>query len=165
MHIPMQVDYAVRALVDLANNSGPSPVRAVDIAKRQGIPAPYLAQVLHSLQKNGLTVAHRGPTGGHELAMEPSTISMGMVMRYLDGPQVLIGCLDDAGTCGHSNGCGQRNIWRKVEQVMWQVLDSTSISDLVDNAPTKQEPADLMLSSSPLEDKVMSKEGHHIGIG
>ncbi len=131
MHIPMQVDYGIRALVDLAARRGQGLVRAAEIAERQSIPEPYLARVLHSLQRRGLTTAQRGPQGGHELAVEPAAISMGMVMRCLDGPQTLISCLDDAGDCDRSPECGQRDVWRDVEDAMWRVLDSTSIADLV----------------------------------
>ena len=138
MQIPKQVDYGVRALVDLAINHKSGLARTSDIAKRQNIPEPYLAQVLLSLQRNGLTEAQRGPLGGHSLKMDPSLITMGMVMRYLDGTQTLIGCLDDTSACCHSAQCGQRNIWRNVEQAIWQVLDSTSISDLTEESkPSK----------------------------
>ncbi len=131
MHVPMQVDYGVRALVELATRGESSLVRASEIAERQGIPESYLAQVLHSLQRRGLTVAQRGPQGGHGLAVDPGAITMGMVMRYLDGPQSLMSCLDDAGCCDRSPGCGQRSVWLDVEEAMWRVLDSTTIADLV----------------------------------
>ena len=132
MHVPMQVDYGVRALVELATRREQGLVRASEIAERQGIPESYLAHVLHSLQKHGLTLAQRGPQGGHGLAIEPGAITMGMVMRYLDGPQSLMSCLDDAGCCDRSPGCGQRNVWLDVEEAMWRVLDSTTIADLVE---------------------------------
>ena len=131
MHIPMQVDYGVRALVDLAKHEHKGPVRASEIAKRQAIPEPYLAQVLHTMHKKGLTKSQRGPKGGHSLAIKPSKISMGMVMTHLGGPQTIIGCLDDAGGCDQSPACGQRGIWREVEDAIHTVLDSTSIADLV----------------------------------
>ena len=132
MHIPMQVDYGVRALVDLASHEGEGPVRASDIARRQTIPEPYLARVLHTLHKSGLTSAQRGPAGGHSLALDPSEISMGMVMTYLAGESVLVGCLVDLDSCVQSPACGQRSVWREVEEAINQVLDSTSIADLVE---------------------------------
>ena len=61
MHIPMKVDYGVRALVDLALHAGDGPVRAADIASRTVIPEAYLAQVLHALNKSGFVSSHRGP--------------------------------------------------------------------------------------------------------
>ena len=135
MHVPMQVDYGVRALVELATRREQGLVRASEIAERQGIPESFLAHVLHSLQRHGLTVAQRGPQGGHGLAVEPGAITMGMVMRYLDGPQSLMSCLDDAGCCDRSPECGQRNVWLDVEEAMWRVLDSTTIADLVERGP------------------------------
>ncbi len=132
MHIPMQVDYGVRALVDLAANGGEGPVRATDISKRQGIPEPYLVQVLHSLRKRGLTTTQRGPLGGHSLALEPSEINMGMVMEYLGGAQTMVGCLDEQGHCTQSSACGQRSVWLEVELAMQAVLNSKSIADLVE---------------------------------
>ena len=130
MHVPMQVDYGVRALVDLAEHGAEGSVRATEIARRQGIPKPYLAQVLHSLRKKGVTTSQRGPQGGHSLAMDPSKITMGTVMRYLGGSQTIVACLDDAGKCGQSLGCGQRSVWREVETAVLRVLDSTTIASL-----------------------------------
>jgi len=139
MHIPMQVDYAVRALVDLAIHDGEAPVRASDIARRRHIPEPYLARVLHTLHKWGVTGSQRGPLGGHSLALEPSQISMGMVMNYLGGPQILVGCLDDQGRCVQSAECGQHSVWREVEEAIQKVLNSTSIADLVERAPDESD--------------------------
>jgi len=133
MHIPMQVDYGVRALVDLAAHGGGGSVTASDIVHRQGIPEPYLAQVLHSLQKRGITRSQRGPHGGHSLAMDPAEITMGTVMRHLGGSQPLIGCLDDSGRCDQSPACGQRSVWREVERAVQSVLDATSIADLAEH--------------------------------
>lgn len=141
MHIPMQVDYGVRALVDLANHEGEGTVRATEIAKRQGIPKPYLAQLLHTLQKSGITKSQRGPLGGHALAMDPSEITMGMVMTYLGGPTTLVGCLDDSGRCDQSPACGQRSVWREVESAIQAVLDSKSIADIAERAQSLREPA------------------------
>jgi Rrf2 family protein len=130
------VDYGVRALVDLAQHADESSIRASEIAKRQLIPEQYLARVLHSLQRHGLTKAQRGPTGGHSLARNPSEITMGAVLSYLGNPIALVTCLDDAGNCGHSTGCGQRSVWQDAEAAMWKVLNSTTIADLVDRTPT-----------------------------
>ena len=134
MHIPMQVDYGIRALVDLASRREEGPVRTSEIAGRQSIPEPYLAQVMHALQKNGLTRSQRGPLGGHALAKDPSEISMGMVMTRLGGPTTIVGCLDEAGRCDQSPACGQRGVWRDVEAAINGVLDAISIADLVARA-------------------------------
>ena len=130
MHIPIQVDYGVRALVDLAENAEDGPIRASDIAQRQNIPEQYLARVLHTLQRHGITKAQRGPLGGHALARDPAEITMGAVMGFLGPPMVLVNCLDDEGECRQSSACTQRSVWRDVEKAIQQVLDATTIADL-----------------------------------
>ena len=141
MHIPIQVDYGVRALVHLASHPGDGSVRAAEIARRQGIPEPYLAQVLHTLQKRGVTKSQRGPHGGHSLAMDPSEITMGMVMDYLSRPLTLVGCLDDTGMCDQVPTCGQRGIWQDVEDAIYGVLNATSIANLVERGRSLREAA------------------------
>ena len=132
MHIPIRVDYGVRALVDLAMHSEAGPVRAADIARRASIPEPYLAQVLLELSKSGLIRSHRGPQGGHVLAMDTSDIRLSMVMEYLGGAQRPVACLDDVTTCVHVPSCAQREVWRSVEQAVFGILYSTTIAHLVD---------------------------------
>ena len=141
MHVPVQVDYGVRALVDLAEHSNKGTVRASEIAGRQGIPEQYLARVLHTLQRNGITRAQRGPTGGHELAKGPDEITMGAVMNTLGTPISLVSCLDNASNCGHSPKCGQRGGWQEGEQAMWGALNSTTIADLVERAKANEREA------------------------
>ena len=131
MHIPIKVDYGVRALVDLGLHRETEPIRASEIAKRTTIPEPYLAQVLHSFNKYGLVQSYRGPQGGHALAMEPSEIRLSMVMDCLGGAETLVGCLDNVNMCIHVPSCAQREVWRRVDQAVYNILDSTSISDLV----------------------------------
>lgn len=132
MHIPIKVDYGVRALVELAVNPSASPLRTAEISKRAVIPGPFLAQVLHSLNKNGLVKSQRGPHGGHTLEMDPSDIRLSMVMACLGGSATMVGCLDDTEKCIHVPGCAQREVWRSIEKAIFNILDSTTIADLVD---------------------------------
>jgi len=131
MHIPIKVDYGVRALVDLAMHAGEGTVRASEIAARTSIPEPYLAQVLHALSKSGLVRSQRGPQGGHVLAVDPAEIRMSMVMTRLGSVQNLVGCLDDASLCAHTPACAQREVWQSVADAVFDILDSTTIADLV----------------------------------
>ena len=131
MNIPMKVDYGIRALVDIASHQEYGPIRASEISRRQNIPHNYLEQVLHALGKKGITRSHRGPTGGHSLAIDASDISMGQIMKYLGGRPAPMNCLRDTSSCTQSAGCSQRNIWQEVEVAILRVLDDTSISDLV----------------------------------
>ena len=65
MHVPIKMDYAVRALVDLALHGEDRPVRASEIALRAMVPAQYLAQVMHNLSRSDIVKSQRGPQGGH----------------------------------------------------------------------------------------------------
>ena len=134
MHIPAKVDYGVRALVDLALHTADEPIRASEIAGRTGIPEPFLAQVLHALNKSGLVRGHRGPQGGHALAIDPSEIRLSTVMTSLGGMDNLVSCLDDANMCVHIPACAQREVWRTVEEAVHRILDATSISDLAERS-------------------------------
>ena len=132
MHIPIRVDYGVRALVDLAVHSDEGHIRASEIAKRTAIPEPFLAQVLHALNKSDLVQSQRGPHGGHSLQMDPSEIRLSMVMACLGGTDTMVGCLDDSSMCVHVPACAQREVWRSVDEAIFNILDSTTIADLVE---------------------------------
>ena len=133
MRVPIRVDYGVRALVDLAINGNESgPVRSVDISKRTAIPKAYLAQVLHALKMDGFVSSTRGPSGGHLLARRSSEIKISDVMYCLDGKENLIKCFDDVGFCCNVPTCAQREVWQDVEKVVYDLLASISIDDLVE---------------------------------
>ena len=133
MNVPIRVDYGVRALVDIALHSGGSnAVRSVDTSKRAVIPHPYLAQVLHSLSKAGIVKSVRGPKGGHLLAKEPHEIRLSTVMKCLDGSEMIVNCLGDVDFCVHVPGCSQRDVWKKIEDSIFNILDSVSVGDLVE---------------------------------
>ena len=132
MYIPMQVDYGVRALVDLAKHESTSPIKASEIANRQNIPQPYLSKLLLTLQQKGLTKAETGPNGGHSLATKPNEINLTMVMNHLGSPLNLLECIKTPDSCEKTASCEQRPIWQKVEKAVSDVLNTTTISDLIE---------------------------------
>jgi Rrf2 family protein len=134
MHIPVKVDYGVRALVDLAMHRQNAPVRASEIASRTMIPEPYLAQVLHALGRAGMVRSQRGPHGGHALAVEPDEISLNTVMDCLGARENLVACLEDLKMCIHVPSCAQREVWQEVELAVYRILSSKTIGDLVDRS-------------------------------
>jgi Rrf2 family protein len=131
MHLPIRVDYGVRALLDLAQHQGMQPVHSADIAHRQGIPEAYLARLLLALSKEGFVRSTTGPQGGHVLAQPPASISVGMVMRALGGVEPVVSCLEDPASCSHTPACAQRDVWRSVEEAINAILDRTTIADLL----------------------------------
>lgn len=130
MHVPIKVDYAVRALVDLAHNADSGPVRAASVAQRQGIPEAYLERLLNTLNKQGFVVSQRGPQGGHMLGRDAAGIDIRSVMEALGDTVSTVSCIDDPDRCAHSGQCGQRDIWRDVESAVNDILAKTSIADL-----------------------------------
>ena len=130
MRVPMKVDYGVRALVDLAQYEGEGPVQAAQIAARQGIPEPYLDQVMAMLSKSGFVRSRRGPQGGHMLARLPDDITLDMVMDTLEGTAAPLDCLDEPSECTLSDICAQRGVWASVDEAVQSVLRATTISEL-----------------------------------
>jgi Rrf2 family protein len=131
MHIPIKVDYGVRALVELGLSGSEEPMRAADIARRTNIPEQFLAQVLLSLGRAGIVRGQRGPNGGHTLAMEPDDIRLSMIMTHLGAGDTLVGCLDDINSCVQFRSCAQREVWASVSDAVFQILDSTTVGDLI----------------------------------
>ena len=131
MKIPMRVDYGVRALLELALHYGEGSVQTADIARNQEIPEAYLDQLLSTLNKYGFVASHRGPQGGHRLAMDPQDINLYMVMSTLDGNLSPVDCLITPTDCVFSETCAQQEVWKSVEDAVEGVLRNIKLSDLV----------------------------------
>ena len=131
MKIPMKVDYGVRALVELAGHYGEGHIQTSDIASRQGIPEPYLEQLMATLQKVGFIQSRRGPQGGHSLAMKPESLDLGMIMNTLEGNGSPLDCFIDPNDCMFSDSCAQQEIWKSVEDSIKNVLSNTTLANLV----------------------------------
>ena len=130
MKVPMKVDYGVRALVDLASHYGEKSVQTSEIAARQAIPEAYLDQLLTTLHKVGLTRSRRGPQGGHSLAKDPTEINLGMVMESLEGNTPALDCLVEPNECTLSHTCAQRDVWRSLDEAVYDLLSTTTVADL-----------------------------------
>lgn len=85
MRVSSRVDYGVRALFDLAGHGGSGPVQSREIAQRQGIPEPYLHQLLGALNRGGLVRSTRGPQGGHRLTQSPDSVTLYDIWLILEG--------------------------------------------------------------------------------
>ena len=130
MLVSMRGDYGVRALIDLAQRYNQGPVQSSGIASRQGIPEPYLDQLLTTLRKAGFIHSTRGPQGGHVLARPPREITLGEVILALEGTVSPIACLDNEVGCGQRSRCAQREVWLKVKEQTLGLLNNTTIEDL-----------------------------------
>ncbi len=130
MRISMKSDYALRAMIELAAVHGNRPLQTSEIALRRGIPESYLEQLLTTLRKAGFITSSRGPQGGHTLAADPSRITVGDVVRALEGPVIVMDCLDGSDVCQSPNPCVLRDTWLEVRRAVEGVLDGVTIEDL-----------------------------------
>src|SRR5260370_36939569 len=98
MRFSMKTEYGVRAVLELAGHSGRGTLQSGEIARRQGIPGPFLDQVLMILRRAGFIISTRGPHGGHELAKSPEENRLDQVIDGLEGTRPNRHHPDGAGT-------------------------------------------------------------------
>jgi len=118
-------------MLDLAQYDDGAPVHIGDISKRQGISLKYLEQLIIPLKKSGYIRSVRGPKGGHMLAKPPSDITIGEIVRTLEGGISLSDCIENPDVCNRSDTCVTRDIWEVATAAMCDKLDSITLSDLL----------------------------------
>lgn len=124
--------YALRAMVDLAQNQDAAPVRRQDIADRQEISSDYLAQLFTKLRHAGLVESVKGPGGGYLLARAASAISAGDVLRAVEETLSPVWCVENGtkGTCPRATHCTTHPLWSRLDQRITEVLDTTTLDEL-----------------------------------
>jgi len=134
MRISTRGRYATRALVDIALFQDQGPVSLREICERQGLSPKYLDQVLTRLKQAGIIRALRGARGGFVLAKPPQDIDLLSVLLAVEGPIQVVDCVQDPLFCEKSETCVTRGLWMKVSQAVEQVLASTRLQDLINDA-------------------------------
>jgi Rrf2 family protein len=137
MKISTKGRYGLRAMIDLAMNSEGESITLKSIADRQGISETYLEQLIPSLRKAGLVKSVRGAQGGYLLAKEPKDISVGQILRALEGSMAPVACVEDHSLCDGNNACVSRIVWERIQQGINNAIDSISLLDLI--AENKEE--------------------------
>ena len=134
MDLSSRGKYATRALLDLCLHEEEGPVQIRDIAERQQIPLKYLEQILLSLKRLGVVQSRKGPGGGYMLAQPPHAITLGAVVRAVDGPLAPISCASVSGYaecgCPEPETCGLRAVWKEARDALAAVLDQTTFADI-----------------------------------
>lgn len=133
MKISTKGRYGLRAMLDLALNSAGDLVTLSSIADRQGVSANYLEQVFAMLRKSGLVKSVKGAQGGYVLAERPSQITVGSILRALEGE---LSVTDDHVSIQDLSPsveyCLQKNVWEKINESINLVVDSITLGDLMD---------------------------------
>lgn len=138
MKLSKRSEYGLKALIDLAAYYGQGVVQAPQIAHKHGISIKFLEQILLDLRRAGILHSRQGIHGGYYLARSPSEITIGEVVRTLDGTLAPIRCVSKIAyercTCPDENLCELRLIMLDVRNAIANVLDNISLADIVQNA-------------------------------
>ena len=133
MKISTKGRYALRLMIDLAENSSGNPVSLKDVAKRQGISDKYLEQIISVLNKAGYVRSVRGAQGGYLLKSDPETYTVGMILRQTEGSLAPVSCIeDDEIICDRQEQCVTSIVYKKINDAISNVVDNITLQDLVD---------------------------------
>lgn len=133
MKISTKGRYALRMLLDLAEHQNDGYIALKDIAKRQEISKKYLEQIIPILNKSDILNANRGYQGGYRLAKEPSKYTVGDILRLTEGSLSPVACLDHKPIeCERSADCMTLLVWKGLDKVINEYLDSITLQDILD---------------------------------
>ena len=135
--------YGLRALIDLAQYSEIEPVSINSIATRQGISERYLEQLMTLLKKAGLIKSIRGAGGGYVLAKPVEEISVGDVLRALEGSLEPVECaaFSQGDSCEAAGGCVTKYVWKRINESINRTVDEISLKQLVEESRCVQNTA------------------------
>ncbi|HUV62309.1 MAG TPA: Rrf2 family transcriptional regulator [Sedimentisphaerales bacterium] len=134
MKLSTRTRYAVRAMIELAQNEANRPLQLKIIAKRQDISIKYLEQLMAVLRSAGLIRSVRGSRGGYTLARAANQIGLSDILHCLEGAITTVECVEDGDRCARAAECAARQVWMKVQQAIDDVLQSITLQDVVDMA-------------------------------
>ena len=130
-----RADYGLMAIHYIAVQDDLGSVSAKRIAEEFAIPPEIMAKILQRLAKQGLIVSQNGPKGGYALSRRPAEITVGEVIRALEGPINIVSCLEDS-DCPQMERCTLRRPVHKIQAAISQVLDTMSLAELTsDDVP------------------------------
>ena len=136
--------YGTRALLELALHQEEEPVLLKDIAQRQQISQRYLEHLITPLVAGGIVRSTRGARGGVMLAKAPKDIKLIEAIRLLEGSIAPTDCINNPEVCNRSASCVTRDVWCELEKAMSQVLETTTLQDLVERQKRKEQPTEAM---------------------
>ncbi|MEL7639486.1 MAG: Rrf2 family transcriptional regulator [Solidesulfovibrio sp.] len=138
MKLTTRSRYGTRMILDMALHGHDGPVRIKDVAARQGVSIKYLEKLVRELKQAGFVRSRRGPRGGHELAKPLEAITVGDIVRTLEGELSLVECGADPGRpCPRLADCLTREVWAEAASAMHKALDGITLADLVARAGAK----------------------------
>lgn len=132
MMISTKGRYALRVMIDLANNGKGGYLAMKDIAERQGISLKYLEKILPSLVSAGLIEGVTGKKGGYKLSRKPEECTVGEILRLSEGDLAPVACLSlNSEACERSAECKTLPMWRELNQLINSFLDGKTLADFI----------------------------------
>jgi Rrf2 family protein len=125
LNVSVKGEYALQAIFDLSSHAGRDPVKIAEIARRQQIPQKFLELILASLKQGGFVESRRGAEGGYLLARRPEAITVGDVLRFVEGRQ------DERSRQRRQAGTPLADVWERVDRAIDDVLDTANFAQLV----------------------------------
>jgi len=131
MKLSTRSRYGTRMMLDLAQHYDQGPVQIGDVSKRENISVKYLEQLIIPLKKANFIKSVRGPKGGHMLAKPPEEITVGDIVRILEGGINLSSCIENPEVCDRTTRCLTRGVWEEATKAMYDKLNSATLSKMI----------------------------------
>ncbi len=134
MGVSQKCQYALRSVLELAQRYGSGPTSVSTIAEAQAIPPRFLEAILRQLRNGGFVDSRRGIQGGYTLNASPGSLSVGEIIRFVDGPLDPVSCVGGGRktNCPLQKNCALMGMWGRARDAVAAVYDQTSIQDLID---------------------------------
>lgn len=148
--ISKKTKYALKALIYLAREYDRGPILIADLAREERIPKKFLELILLALKNAGVLQSKKGKGGGYYLAQSPREISMGKVIRTLEGPLAPVPCVSETAyarceECDDEWSCGIRLVMKEVRDAMAQILDNATLADVLERMEQEKQKKDGVL--------------------
>lgn len=142
--ISKKTKYALKAVIYLAKVYDKGPILIADLAREERIPKKFLELILLTLKNNGVLQSKKGKGGGYYLGKSPKSISLGQVIRILDGPLAPVMCVSESAyarcdECNNEGTCGIRLVMKDVRDAMAKILDGTTLADVLERIEKAEE--------------------------
>lgn len=148
-----RTQYTLRALYALSRHYGEGPVLIMKISTEEQIPLQFLEQILLGLKQHGLVASKKGKGGGYQLARDPATVTLGSVIRMVEGPLAALPCASETAfrkcdECVDVRICGTRIVMRQVRDATAAILDNVTLAEVnknIDEAKAALEPEEPLM--------------------
>ncbi len=139
MRVSTKGRYALQMMLHLSINGNGDYIKIKEIAESLEVSDKYLEQIVTLLSRAGFVKSVRGASGGYKLAKEPHFYTVGMILRLTEGSLAPVACLEDeTDSCSKIEACATVEVFKRLDEAIKSVIDTTTIADLVDIQLQKQ---------------------------